>query len=816
MVESKILDGLNYEQRSAASVITGPVCINAGPGSGKTRTLTHSIAYRIEQGALPWGIVAITFTNKAKDEIKDRLSKLLGENVARKIFVGTYHAFLSKNVLMPNKKHPAIKKLGYKEGFVIADEDESNKILDEAIKEMPSLMKALFDTCELKNRDVKDFMSKFRASGYFAEDFIQKFGKEEVATKAAYMKIKSNLEILATSPDSSYDIQVVRDAVAKDGKLLDFCKMSAWRSFERRMKNVNAIDYDGMLVLSKYLLEQDSALRKEIAQEIGDILLDEFQDTNNVQWDCIKYLVDEMPSKNILVVGDPDQCIYQFRSANPQIMRDFDTIFPDAQMKYLTTNYRTTSENVELSNVVKAYIDPQNAEHPMKAFNKEGDKPIYRFFKDEKDEASFVIDNIKQLIADGIPKDKISVLYRGKAQRRVVEAALTESHLPYQIVGDISFYETKEVKDAIAMLRMISNEMDVLGFARGISASSISVNGLTMRHEIESERSSGKEITPMSYLYKRFTPKKITDAAREKMLFWIELRKLIDMKKGITEEEYIYKWMLDGYKEAESPLAETLTIEEAINTFNSVKDQGVLHPLFFDDMAKERERYHAQVVETLREFYDKYYLEKLKAYSLKNDMRVPEQQEQRLQERIDNVGQLFNTLHSKLMDNGDFENAINELMLLTEQAEENVIDGVQLMTVHASKGLEFDTVFLIGTEQRSYFSQSSMERDYESEACAFFVATSRAERLNIITGAKGRTINGQYDNNSDELVFVKRLPSHVYDNHTDMSVKAGLNDEVETYSSEINQYGEPAKQKGAGVIKKPDGRVDLQKMIRSM
>lgn len=498
MADSKILKGLNFEQKTAASVIYGPACINAGPGSGKTRTLTHSVAYRIEQGADPRSIVAITFTNKAKDEIKNRLVQLLGDRIAKSVFVGTYHAYLSINVLMPNKRHNAIKELGYLDGFVIADSDEADKILDEGIKEMPAPMKILFDIAELKSRDVKDFMSKHRASGLFADSYIQEFTKTGVEVMAAFKSIKENLKILESAPDSEQDREIIRDALVKVPRLAELSKMSAWRSYERRMKNLNAVDYDGMLVLSKYLLEKDASLCKEIADDIGHILLDEFQDTNNVQWDCMKLVIDSMANPNVFVVGDPDQCIYQFRSANPQIMRDFDSIFPNAKMLYLTTNYRSTAENVGLSNVVKTYINPSNADHPMQAFNKTGELPTYRFFKDEKEEAEYVIQQIRHCLSEGIAKDKLAVLYRGKAQRKVVENALTESHLPYVVVGDISFYETKEVKDVISMLRMIANETDILGFARGISASSISVNGITMRHEIEAEKREGKEITQCS------------------------------------------------------------------------------------------------------------------------------------------------------------------------------------------------------------------------------------------------------------------------------------------------------------------------------
>ena len=155
MTESKVLKGLNAEQGNAAICISGPTCTSAGPGSGKTRLLTHSIAYRIEQGALPEEIVAITFTNKAKEEIDGRLDILLGKQVSRSLYVGTYHGFLSANVLMPNKKHPLIKQLGYLEGFVIAEKDDADKILDEAIKEMNPLIYKLYTLTETSKPQVK-------------------------------------------------------------------------------------------------------------------------------------------------------------------------------------------------------------------------------------------------------------------------------------------------------------------------------------------------------------------------------------------------------------------------------------------------------------------------------------------------------------------------------------------------------------------------------------------------------------------------------------------------------------------------------------
>lgn len=333
----------------------------------------------------------------------------------------------------------------------------------------------------------------------------------------------------------------------------------------------------------------------------------------------------------------------------------------------------------------------------------------------------------------------------------------------------------------------------------------------------------------MQYLYKRFTPKKITPAAKEKMVFWMRLRDLIGMKKSQSEEEFIHEWMVEGCREAQNPLADSLTIEQSMGYFNHYKEQNQIHPLFEEDMVHERSKFHSKVVSSLKSFFDDYYKDKLVSYSEKNDNKNPEQQESRLQERLDNVEQIFTTLHAKLMENGSFEQSINELMLLSEQAEDHEMDGIQLMTVHASKGLEFDTVFLVGSEQRSYFSQSSIDKDFESEACAFFVATSRAERKNVITGAKGRTINGQYDTNTDELIFMKTMPVHVFVNETSPDVAAaalnGSNRRFSSnasddfsYLSSINNYADRAAAEpvSQGVPKKQDGKVDLGAMIRRM
>lgn len=815
MNESKVLSGLNPEQKRSASIIDGIVCTNAGPGSGKTRTLVHSIAYRIEQGVAAEEIAAITFTNKAKEEIKDRLISLLGVKQARSINVGTYHGFFSANVLMPNRKHDLIKAIGYQDGFVIAEKDDSDKILEEAIKEMPGAMRVLYEAAELKSRDIKSYMSTHRANGYFAQNYLNQFGKVNKEAVISFSKIKPNLLILAKSPGSEYDQEVVGEALDKCPAILDLCKMSAWRSYENRMIRLNALDYDGMMVVAKYLLENSSDIRRKVAESIKHILLDEFQDTNNVQWDAMKLIIDEMASKNLFLVGDPDQCIYQFRNANPQIMREFSSIYPETHMMYLTVNYRSTPENVALCNAIKGFIDPSNLDHPMTANSSSSIMPRYQFFNDEKEEAAFVVANIKERLLHGILPNQIAALYRGKAQKRSLEMALTESQLGYHIVGDTSFYETKEVKDAIAMLRMISTEVDILGFARGLTASSVSVNGITMRMALEKAKEENKPITPMQYLYERFTPKgKASDAAKAKMAFWISLRELMVKEKSISTDEYICRWLIQGFNEASSPLGQTLSREEMLKLYADSKAQGLLHPLFEEDMNRERNDFHEAVINNLKSFYNEYYYEKLVKYSEQTDQKSGEHDAARLIERKDNVDQLFTTLLSKLNETGSFEDSVNELIMLTEQDITETNDHIQLMTIHASKGLEFDTVFIIGAEQRSFFGQRDLADDaYQNEACAFFVAASRAENVNIITGAKGRTINGQFDTNTEELIFVRNLPLHLIEKESMHARNESSNSY--SYQSEINNYKAPVSP-AEPLPKSQSGQIDVGALMRRM
>ena len=800
MTESKVLKGLNAEQGNAAICISGPTCTSAGPGSGKTRLLTHSIAYRIEQGALPEEIVAITFTNKAKEEIDGRLDILLGKQVSRSLYVGTYHGFLSANVLMPNKKHPLIKQLGYLEGFVIAEKDDADKILDEAIKEMNPLIYKLYTLTETSKPQVKEFMSSNRANGLFASDYGKILNETMPKTLMAFNGVKESLKTivkaeLSGKPAPESDLAAIIQLVQDYPDIRQVCMYSAWSSYEKRLKNVNALDYDGMLVVACFLLKNDKKLRAALAGDFKHILLDEFQDTNNVQWEAMKLIIDEMAIKNVFVVGDPDQCIYQFRNANPEIMRKFDQIFPGAQMKYLTMNYRSSPENVALCNAIKGFINEDNLKHPMQANSgSSGLKPVYKFFADEKDEAAFVITEALSLIAAGVKPDDIAILYRGKMQKRIVEMKLSEAQIPYQVVGDTSFYATKEVKDVISMLRMIANESDILGFARGLSASSIAVDGLTMRQAIDKEREEGKRVLPTEYLAKRFTTKgKPSESAIEKQNFLSELKFLISAKKDMTKESFIFNWLVSGLKEENNPLANTITVEQAVEIFNQGLASGGLHPMFMDDMAMVRSKFHEDSIAAIRAFYLKYYSSKLLKYSETTDKKDGIHDHQRYVDRVENVEQVFTTLKSKLNEGQNFNDAITELVLLTEQDIEISADMIQLMTTHASKGLEFPYVFVVGTESRSYFRSSEVTPEQiQNEACVFFVAASRAEIQTYLTGARGRTVNGEYNQQTDELIYVKCLSADLINNQTD---KTGLEKKYEfpnSYQSEINDYTAPS------------------------
>lgn len=410
----EIVNKLNPSQQEAVLTTEGPLLVLAGAGSGKTRVLTHRIAYLLaEKGIEPSRILAITFTNKAAQEMKERLNQLVGADL-RHLWVSTFHAACVRIL------RKEIAALGYQPNFVIYDTNDQLTLIKNCLADL--------------NIDDKKFPPR------------------------SILNVISNAKNMLWDPDRLQDMaDNFFQAKAAD----------VYRHYQKRLKELNALDFDDLLMLTVNLFRQYPQVLRYYQQKFQYILVDEYQDTNHAQYMLVKLLAAE--HRNICVVGDPDQSIYGWRGANIQNIMDFEEDYPDAKVVKLEQNYRSTQVILEAANAV---IANNTSRKPKKLWtDKQGGALITSFEgEDEHHEAHFVAGEIyRQHQEKGRPYKDFAVLYRTNAQSRVLEETFIKNGIPYEIFGGIKFYERKEIKDILAYLRVLANPADALSLARIIN-----------------------------------------------------------------------------------------------------------------------------------------------------------------------------------------------------------------------------------------------------------------------------------------------------------------------------------------------------------
>jgi len=405
----EIFKGLNNEQIEAVKTINGPVLILAGAGSGKTKTLTHRIAHVLSQGINPENILAVTFTNKAAEEMLSRVKVLLGKSQFPALFIGTFHSFGAKIL------RQEIECLGYKNNFVIYDEDDSF-----------SLAKDIINDLNL-SRD------RFKASSLLT----------------LISKVKSELE----SPE---------DIDADDFYKRQFIHF--YNLYNKRLKAANAVDFDDLIMLPVRIFKEHPEILKKYQERYRYILVDEYQDTNHVQYALINLMAQR--NKNLFAIGDPDQAIYGWRHADFRNILNFEEDYPKATVIKLEQNYRSTQNILNAAHEIIS----KNVERKEKILwteNPPGTLIEVVEAIDEREEAGFILDKIMDLNKNlGINLDKIVVMYRTNAQSRVLEEACLYANVPYHVIGAVKFYQRKEVKDILAYLRLVQNQNDEVSLKR--------------------------------------------------------------------------------------------------------------------------------------------------------------------------------------------------------------------------------------------------------------------------------------------------------------------------------------------------------------
>lgn len=640
------MQGLNKEQLDAVQTINGPMLILAGAGSGKTKVLTCRIAHLLQQGVRPYRILAITFTNKAAAEMRERVDRMAGA-AARDVWLFTFHAFCARLL-----RYELENLSGYANNFAIYDTSDSKNLIKQVLKEM--------------NLDEKRFPLPAIISHISN-------AKNALLLPDAYAREASGY----------YEQQVA--------KIYD--------AYQKKLQANNAVDFDDLLLLALRLLQENPAVREKYQRKFDYLMVDEYQDTNHAQYLLTKLLA--AGHRNICVVGDADQSIYGWRGADIQNILDFEKDYPYAKLVKLEQNYRSTQVILDAANAV---IDNNSGRKPKNLWtaNGNGSEIIYYQANDERDEARYVIENMQKLqLNEGAKLGDMAVLYRTNAQSRVFEEMLIKSGIAYTMVGGTKFYERKEIKDALAYLRLLYNPHDSLSLLRIINVPRRGIGDATLARLQEYANASGQSLFEV-----------VTNAADVPGLASRFANKLDELS------ELLFELMGEA---ADVPVKQLL-------------DDVLLKTGYLEELQSSKDPQDESRVENLKEM-----LSVTEEFAVKCERNGEEP-----------------TLENFLADVAlvaDIDDA--------ELGEE----AVTLMTLHSAKGLEFPNVFLVGMEEGIFpHSRTLMnENEIEEERRLCYVGITRAEKHLFLSNARTRTIYGrtQYYTPSRFLQEVPRNLVHV-------------------------------------------------------
>ena len=638
-----LLNDLNEAQRAAVEYIDGPSLVIAGAGSGKTRVLTYKIAYLLSQGMKPWSIRALTFTNKAAREMKERIGKLVGNDLAQHLYMGTFHSIFSR-ILRAEAEH-----IGFNNNFTIYDESDSRSLIKAIVKEM-----GLDD-------------KKYKPAAVHAKISM---AKNNLMSAAAY------------ESDAAIFEQNKRAQMPEVGKI--------FVAYVQRCKQANAMDFDDLLTLTYQLFREHEDIRHKYAARFDYVLVDEYQDTNHVQMSIVMQLCQE--KQRVCAVGDDSQSIYSFRGANIDNILNYQRQFQGTRLFKLEQNYRSTQTIVEAAN---SLIKHNRNQIPKDVFseNAKGEKIQYKPAYSDKEEAAIVAKDVKRIRReDGCQYSDFAILYRTNSQSRSFEEEFRKQGIPYRIYGGLSFYQRKEIKDIIAYFRLVANPDDEEAIKRIINYPARGIGATTVL--------------------------KIADCAHQNQVsFWEVIgapaRYGLAVNKGTMNKLETFRLLISSFIER----AQTTDVYELGDAI--IKESGISQDIMSgkdaDDLARQ---------ENLEEF-----LSGMSAFV----------EERREEGKFD---ELF------------LQDYLQDVALLTDADSDGDKDEprVSLMTVHAAKGLEFPTVFVVGLEENIFPSPLSAAslRDLEEERRLLYVAITRAEKHCILTNAKNRWRYGkmEFDNPS--------------------------------------------------------------------
>ena len=630
------LDQLNASQREAVTYTEGPSLIVAGAGSGKTRVLTYRIAYLLQQGVPAGRIMALTFTNKAAREMKERIMRLVDARDARYLVMGTFHSVCTRLI------RPYAERLGYTHDFSIYDTPDSKSVIKSICKERG------LDEKIYKSSAVLSRISMAKNSGISPREY------------------GTNQQLLREDREARmYELAVV------------------YELYEARLKAANAMDFDDLLINMLRLMEVCPEACERYRQQFQYILVDEYQDTNYIQFLLVKKLAE--PQNNICVVGDDAQSIYSFRGADIRNILNFQRVYPSARLFKLERNYRSTQTIVNAANSL-IHKNLNQIEKTVYSEKEQGQPLSLQPYMDDRTEALGVATKIQRMKHKGY--DSFAVLYRTNAQSRVIEGELRKLNIPYRIYGGTSFYQRKEIKDALGYLRLAVNERDNEALLRIVGFPGRGIGETTM--------------------------KKVAANAIEHHRCYLEVMRspdetALEVSAATKKKMQAFAALIDGYRE-QSDAMDAFAFAEMV-----MRTSGVMTALALDRSAEGIDR------------------------------------AQNVQELLNAIHEFVEGRQNEGIDYTPITDFLSEVSLLTDQ-DENLTDTtarVTLMTVHAAKGLEFPVVFIVGMEENLFPSQFAVRpQDIEEERRLLYVAITRAMEQCYISFARQRFRNGSFAFNS--------------------------------------------------------------------
>jgi len=650
----RLLADLNPPQREAVTHGEGPLLVLAGAGSGKTRVLTYRIAYLLATGqALPSEILAITFTNKAAGEMRERVEQSVG-GVARLMWVMTFHSACAR-ILRADAQ-----RLGYKRAFTIYDEADSLRMVKRCSEEL--------------DLDPKRFPPR--------------------AVRAQVSAAKSQL--------------VDADGYAQaQGSFFERAVADVYRLYERRMLEANAMDFDDLLVRTVNLLELFEDVRERYRRAFRWVLVDEYQDTNHVQYRLLQLLCTE--HGNLFVVGDEDQSIYRFRGADIRNILEFERDYAETTVVRLEENYRSTQAILDAANAIVANNKGRLGKRLWTGLAP-GEPVTIVELDDEHAEARYVASEVERLATDeGVPRDEIAVFYRVNAQSRVLEDTLVRFEIPYQVIGGTKFYERAEIKDAIAYLSLVANPADAVSFARIVNSPRRGIGQTTQGRLLSHANTTGQDIWDVF-----FAPERVPGLGAAAL-------------KAVSR----FAETMDGLRQRVEAANGAVPVAELLEAV--LNQSGYL-----DALQAER--------------------------TIEAEGRV-----ENLEELVSVAGEF--DANRELEGESDvrpLEEFLAQISLYTDQDALRTEESLcTLMTLHNAKGLEYQAVFMIGCEEGVFPHMRSLEEgNLEEERRLCYVGVTRAKQRLCMTFARRRSLHGGRGHNLPSR-FLGEIPAELVDRQGD-------------------------------------------------